>query len=75
MNFVGFPRELTVSAIQMANYDLLTAQNLLLDDVGGIVAFARQQNALKEAREADRERKETEAALAMSMGSMPSEGD
>ena len=48
MNFVGFSRELVVPAIQMANFDLLTAQNLLLDDVAGIVAFAQRQNALKE---------------------------
>ena len=51
----------------MANFDLLTAQNLLLDDVPGIVEFARRQNALKEEAEKEREKKETEAALKMSM--------
>ena len=45
---LGFGRDLVVPAIQMANFDLMNAQNLLLDDVGGIIAFAQRQNALKE---------------------------
>ena len=64
---LGFSRELVVPALQMANFDMHTAQNLLLDDVGGIIAFAQRQNALKEEYEAEKERKETEAALKMSM--------
>jgi hypothetical protein len=72
--FVGFPRELTVPAIQMANYDLAAAQNLLLDDLPGIADFARRQNAAKAERDAEREKRETEAALKMSMGD-PEEED
>ena len=42
MSFVGYDRDTVIYAIQMANFDLMTAQNLLLDNPAGILAFGEQ---------------------------------
>ena len=51
----------------MANFDLMTAQNLLLDNPAGILAFGEQQRQLKKKIEEEQAIKEMEAAIKMSM--------
>ena len=39
MSFVGYEREYVIAAIQMANFDLMTAQNLLLDNIERVMQY------------------------------------
>lgn len=66
---MGFGMEMSVPALQMAQYDIARAIEILITgNEGSLISFAERQNSLKEAAEKKKMDDEIALALKLSMG-------